>query len=373
MKRERDLGIDILKVMAVLFVIILHLDNIYATGHGYDLMNNSTKFCNQFLETLAYPAVNIFVLSGSYLMCGRVTNKLSNVLKIYISTWIITMVGLVVCLIFMLKPSGADLLRVLFPFSFRAYGYVSSYLILIIASPFMNILLKQLSNIETYLITMIFVMVVIFFPTIIPFINWGENYTELFFCLFWVAASIKRMNSAYSEHTKKLKIIGLAIWFSSLFLMNIFPFVIDYLATIIPAVISYRDFCFNYHNILVVLEAIGLLIFFTNVRLKLDNKNIFSIIITNVSKTSLVIYMYHMHPVVKRYYYDIPHLKTLEFSNGFGYLMFVMTTVLIIVSCGLALGKCVSFITDSLTCRILIIVKRSKFVFILNALRIECK
>ena len=57
--------------------------------------------------------------------------------------------------------------------------------------------------------TGILVIINIVFPSVIPFIGWGENYTILFVCLYFVASLIRKINETNSiQNTKKLIYLG---------------------------------------------------------------------------------------------------------------------------------------------------------------------
>ena len=90
-KSKRLYNIDLLKVIAAIFVIVLHVQG---TVKGtLDINSYSVPVKNLFyiIEAFCYPAIHLFVLSGAVFMYKKAP-KLKNFLNIYISTLIICVI-----------------------------------------------------------------------------------------------------------------------------------------------------------------------------------------------------------------------------------------------------------------------------------------
>jgi surface polysaccharide O-acyltransferase-like enzyme len=144
--RERYVFFDILKVIAVCFVIILHLNGYTMQMFGIDSYVASARVEYYFLEALAYPAIHIFVLIGSFFIIGKKTS-LKMVRHIYVQLYTVTIIGLILSLILIRSDVAiGGVLQSVFPFSQRAYWFVSDYIVLVLVSPFLSIIVDKAPN-----------------------------------------------------------------------------------------------------------------------------------------------------------------------------------------------------------------------------------
>lgn len=98
-KRNRIIGIDFLKTMAVIFVIVLHVNGycVEQVG-GLSSYSFSSKVVYLLLEAVAYPAIHLFVLISSWFMVGK-TSTMKSCVKVYSQTWTVTVLGLFIAII----------------------------------------------------------------------------------------------------------------------------------------------------------------------------------------------------------------------------------------------------------------------------------
>ena len=95
MKKERNLGIDLLKLVLALMIVVNH-----SIGHGleqYDAaLYENSKIALGFLWGVCNPAVNVFFIISGYFLIKRSVNKFIVLLEpqldfgnyIFISFWI---------------------------------------------------------------------------------------------------------------------------------------------------------------------------------------------------------------------------------------------------------------------------------------------
>ena len=161
-QNNRVVGVDYARAIAAICVTILHVN-------GYvDLSRTSSDFSANsyvvycFYKSFAIMAVHLFVIIGGYLMCQKQTIRASRVLNIYFSMLIITVFGLIPAFIFRYHISLYQVLTCLFPFSFRAYGFVSSYIVIILLSPYLNIVIHNISS-ASYSFLIVFLTICVCF------------------------------------------------------------------------------------------------------------------------------------------------------------------------------------------------------------------
>lgn len=116
-----------------------------------------------------------------------------------------------------------------------------------------------------------------------------------------------------------------------------------------------EDYLYNYHNLFVLLEAVGLFVYMTNKKNHTNDVNSkTSTIIGRLSECSLIVYLYHMHPIFKRQYYEWPVFEQLYSNNPVIYFFTVIGLSVAIYAIGFVLnvvlssliGKIVDFVCN---------------------------
>lgn len=353
---KRIIGVDFIKIIASFFVVILHVNGYTMLSHGMAFSSTGTAIAYYSLEGIAYIAVHLFVLAGSYLMCEKEYTSLRSILRIWLTTITIAIVGLLIALVLDVRLNMLAIGQSIFPISLRAYGYVSSYIFLILLSPFINITLRKVTDRQLYYISILLIIINIVFPTIIPFISgWGENYTMLFVTLYFVSAIIHRLNCSLPMN-RKILLGGVFLWGIMTFVMVCSPYVIEYLSNHIRFLVGKEEYLYNYHNIVVLTEAIGLFLAVTNVDISIKRKILIKAV-PLAARGSLVIYLYHMHPIFKRLYHEWRAIERLYSEVWFVYLFKILVVSIIIYILGLILSiiinRIVNFFTNKIIDRVL--------------------
>lgn len=138
--KEKNYGIEILRIVAMLMIVSLHvigtvLPNV---GKGIDY------YVLWLLEIMSYCAVNCFGMITGYVMCGRKTHY-----ERILSIWFIAFFYSVLFAgIFVLLGKGDrfDFIRSAFPIMAYSQWYLVSYFALFMFIPFLNVLLKNLDK-----------------------------------------------------------------------------------------------------------------------------------------------------------------------------------------------------------------------------------
>lgn len=184
-KSERNYGIDILRILSMLMIIILHI-----LGQGA-VLSNTTGLSIQYefawlLEIASYCAVNCYGIISGY-VCLNSKTKYSKPVLLWLQTAFYT-IGFM--LIFSLIGSELvtkeRIINSFFPISSRLYWYITSYFILIILMPLLNIAIKRIT--ETKLRIVLYALFV--FMCVIP--------TFLKFHFFNITADPYRLDGGYS-------------------------------------------------------------------------------------------------------------------------------------------------------------------------------
>ena len=145
MAQSRNFGIDMLRIVSMLMVVMLHV-----LGQGGILDAVKPFSCNyyaaNFLETLSYGAVDCFAIISGYVGVDSKFRYISIVTlwrKVAFYTLVITGGTM------LLFPSGvtaAAIQKSLFPVSTSHYWYVTAYFLLFFFMPFLNKMVNALQK-----------------------------------------------------------------------------------------------------------------------------------------------------------------------------------------------------------------------------------
>lgn len=147
MKRESNF--EVMRTLAMFFVVVYHcLTHGVGGGYGFSIVQPvslSNLLFSDFLLVFSSIAVNLYVMISGYFLID-LNFKLSRIVR----TWVISCFYLFfISLLFILvglKPfSIVTLCKSFFPLSTDSYWFVTQYIGLLILSPFLTIMLKQLS------------------------------------------------------------------------------------------------------------------------------------------------------------------------------------------------------------------------------------
>lgn len=324
--QERKVGIDCLKLLATVFVIMLHVDGYIAQGKE-TIVNSNFEFAYIILETLAYPAIHIFVLCGAFLM-SRKKIPIKQYVYIYGTTLTITLIGFIAA--FFVSGSSINAVSVMncmFPFSFRAYGYVSTYLILMLLSPFLDKLTVHLDNTQFRRLLFVGIVPVVIMPTVLEGV-WESSYFGLFIWLYLVAGYAKKFPERFFRAGR-----GLAVWGGCVTALILSFYLFKQVSIFEILNRGNQQYFYHYNSIFVIGMAIGLFMAVGNLEVK--PKKILSVL----SGFSLVIYEFHMHPMIKTQYVEwLPRIIRTDSNQNY------LLSVLILVIAVYAAGCCAAFL-----------------------------
>lgn len=146
---KRNYGIDLLRIISMIFVICHHI--LMQGG-----LINASEPCSpkyywfSFLNILAYCAVDCYALITGYVMCNK-KFKLSNLLNLWITVIFWSVV--VSCVFFVIKPetrSVSEMVSMFFPVLRGRYWFFTAYVVMYFMTPVLNHIINTLNR-NTYL------------------------------------------------------------------------------------------------------------------------------------------------------------------------------------------------------------------------------
>lgn len=170
--RARHSGLDLLKIIATVMVVVLHVNGYLIDTIPLTNFTFGTNIVWHIFEAIAYPAIHIFVMITAWF---AIDSKFSvkGILSAWCQMWFICLVGLIFAIIFRYNFGLKELFMVIFPFTGRAYWFVTDYILLMLISPVLNITICQFSNEQLVKTTALLFIVESIYACFLSTFNWN--------------------------------------------------------------------------------------------------------------------------------------------------------------------------------------------------------
>lgn len=292
-KKERYSNLELLRIIAALFVIMLHYNNA-GSGKAFaytDAMPLHYQILLIF-EMLTICAVNIFVMISGYFLCTSTRVRVWKVLRLYIDVMICSL--LKYC-IYCVRGDEAFSLPALWNRLIPLSWYVAVYSGLYLISPYLNQILQNKNRSQFRFLLLVFFFVCSLWPSGIEFLSKaldfspnslnpissqgsGDGYTLVNFILLYFLGAYFRMHESES-FSPKTRIYAILVYLGCTILNTI-----------------YANFFFgratSYCNPLVVIQTVAIFVFFLNIRIQ-------SKAINTIASCSFGVYL--LHPAFYHY------------------------------------------------------------------------
>lgn len=296
---KRHLGIELLRIISMLMVVIFHI-------YGYGLKNATyndfglISFSEALLKAFSIVGVNVFVLiSGYFLSVKKYSLSKEGLMDCYkrlLPLWIqVEMYSIGIYLVLCAIPQSGvpfeinQLIRCALPLLTGQYWFFTDYFLLIIITPFINVMINNLEK-KQYR-NMLIVLLCVF--SIVPSVNiFGDTFeTQYGFSLLWffVLYVVGGYIRKFGVKSRNYGLIYIA-FVAFLFICNMF-------GKIAPSGLSGLLGLFTkYTSIFVFFASVSL--FLTLLKIKRPFKNIEKLIIL-ISSLSFAVYLIHEHNVFR--------------------------------------------------------------------------
>lgn len=203
---KRNYGIDVLKIISMLYIVILHF--LAQGGLLFSSYVGSVQYkAVWFMEILTYCAVDIFAIISGYV--GYSNEKKEQKYSTWILLWLeVVFYGVVLTLIFrLINPSlvtNQDFFVMLFPVSNDLYWYFTDYTALFFVIPLLNSAVRGLQEKE---LKKVFITLFILFALIDNVINkfgLSTGYSFVWLSILYIMGAIMKKYKI-GEKIKPLK------------------------------------------------------------------------------------------------------------------------------------------------------------------------
>lgn len=242
--KERDSNFELCRLVCMLYIVIYHLI-IHVPGvYGNTMWGRP-------LRTLCHIGVVVFVMISGYFGIHR---KWRRLLSLALSVSFYNALGILIAMLIFNQPFEVkSLLAIVFPITRGGYWFITSYAVLYVIAPYLNIVLEKLDKRDFLILLMVFAGVVWYGGGI-----WGAAIGHgrgimAFVLSYSIGFFIKKFYSAGTQI--------FAYWGGQYLLASIIIFTcIVFLPDILSKAVNYL--CFGYNEIgLYVMSVLFLLMF----------------------------------------------------------------------------------------------------------------
>ena len=349
MIKKRDSGIETLRVIAMLMVILIHAFG-YGNFYSESLASGGATAELMVMFRLGLrPAVNIFILITGYFMINSDFNlkkSYSRVLNTYSRAWFYSFVLTVIFIILGQEywlnvsmttpmPLHKVILRGIFPVTSQMWYYIGNYIILCLFSPFINITLKSINKKQYQILLIILSFLMSVWMTLLnvyPFNLWFSSfsYGSIFngmsifsFIYIYIIGGYIGLHFEKREHPKYLY---LYLAFACL--------IVNYLLlSFLDPKSGYKAVATNYSNPFVILQGVFMLLFFKDLHYH-------SKIINTLASTTLGVYAIHEFTFIRKLLWeDWFNFREMEKFNFLTVLLIAILIFVVLAVVDLAVQK----------------------------------
>lgn len=319
---QRNIGIDLLKIVSMFMIIILHL-----LGHGGIISSSKPLSVQHYsawlLEVTVFCSVNCYALISGYVNCGR-NHKHSNIVYLLFQVLFYTVIITILFVIFNRKTvSRLDLLKAIIPFGYGTYWYFSAYFCLFFMFPYLNRILFSFSK-ET-LKKMIGTMIVLLsiLPTLFhyDFPKTYNGYSFLWLMLMYIVGGFVKKYNIRGFINNKYNLIAyllcvLLTWISKIS--------IDCLTHFFLGEAKGGTYLISFTSPTIILAALFLLFYFSSISPGLQ----ITTIAKKIAPLTFGIYLLHEMPLIRKTF----------IKDRFVFLLRQNSVLMIIAILGIALA-----------------------------------
>ena len=299
-KKERESGIELLKIIAIFLIVVSHVvQTLDSANYFFDLnlngyidLKNVTSNFQQFIVTSMryFGSLGnlIFVICSSWFFVekkGKFTRKIVNVIVDSLSISLLLLLVFILCKV---PITNFDIISSFRPIHYVSNWYINVYILFLLSMPLLNLIVSKTS--KKQLLKINIVSVTLYF--IIYFLVNSYFYSDvfLFFTIFFVVAYIKKYCSNMVCNIKLNKVL-LLLGFLSIF---IFLFTLNYLGLKNPNSNINLQYWNKNNNPFLLLISLSLFVIFKNKKFKSSGVN-------SISSLSLYVYLIHESILIKKY------------------------------------------------------------------------
>lgn len=324
--RERNYGIDLLRMVSMLFVTILHVLGqggvLSASAKLEEPLNNQTAW---FLEIAAYCCVNCYALISGYVGV-KSKFKYSNIVMLWLQVFFYT--GIITLLFSHFYPEMVgeqQIWNMIFPAVKNQYWYFTAYLPMFFFIPFFNYAVNHMPQKQMRAMLIAAVILFSFLPSVFRTELFGAKISSTFYIssgynMMWL--SVLYVIGAYVSKYNSFRSVPTVACFLTYLVAVIATHVFKFCTT-------NGSVAVNYTSPTILIAGFALLIGFS--RLKFPRP--IRAIIKFMSPAAFGVYLIHVHPLIWEKFMKFRYLEFAEFETWYMVVAVLVAALAIYLFC----------------------------------------
>lgn len=324
-KEERNVGLDLLRIVAMLLIIWLHsIDHSGVLEAAEQVGRSNIYIYIRFVYMLVQVCVNCYVMITGYFLV-KSEFRLKKLFKLWLEVFFYSMFIKIVFMAVAYTPmSITSLISCFIPVLSGRYWFITIYFGLYLISPFLNIAINAMDkqkhlqlNIVLFLLTSVMVSISPAFAGMNSGGGWGLAwFVVLYFLASWIRLYYKPTGNVVGKICGWLLITGIVtiIWLIG-----------DY----IPPIKSIADNWYKYDSVPTYFMTILLFLAFVNMNIR---NSVLKKIILTIAPCTLGVYLIHAHASFSPWIWEYTNLEQKINSATFPILQ-IFVVGMIFVGC----------------------------------------
>lgn len=330
---RRNIGIELLRIIAMLMIIGLHYMNF-----GGIIWNQHVSVLNHYLswglEALFFVAVDCYVLISGYFLVKSTNFHWSKVVRLWLQVVFYTILFSFLVYFYTGHKGSQGIFKMLMPVYYHVYWFITAYIGMYILSPYLAKFAQSMSQIEyKKMLIICFFMFSVYAFMQDPF-QMKSGYSFAWFIVLFFWGGYLRL---WGIHITQKKAIALYVGCSILTVLGNKLISLSHQYLGLPAKIHGFYGFYQYTSPTVLLAATGLFLFFLQLRV---SKELLQKMILRLSPLAFGVYLIHENPYVRQeLWHHWLHPVTMYQSPNFVIHLFVCVIVIYLLAGLLEWGR----------------------------------
>lgn len=321
---KRESNVELLRIICMVFIVMQHYAVHGFMEGGYEYSTN--KYVVDFLAMWGQIGVNGFILISGYYMVNLKLNP-KKILLLCGQIWFYS-IGMLLIFLYVLTPvdkiTVKEIIKSFLPILYSEYWFATSYIVLMLISPFLNIFITNIQKINYRRLIILLTIIWCILPT---FMKGNLALSNLgWFVMLYLIAGYLRLYGERVKVNAKRHLISAGIFSSILVCSFILLNFIGHHFNI--ELFLENSTCFkDKNNLVIIVITLELFLGFLSMKVK-SNKYI-----NLVAKATFGVYLIHDNIILRPYLWKIVFNNAGQYDSKFLILHAIFTIAAIYIVC----------------------------------------
>lgn len=282
----RNSTVELLRILAMGMIVLSHICCHSGFDRTYSLLTVNRLFV-QF-GYLGNLGVVLFLLISGYFLCES-TFRIRSLSRLLAQVWFYSIALFLICRFgFDYSDSGEGLLRVFFPTIWNEYWFFTAYVVLLLLTPFLNLLLHTLTREQYRTLLGILVLLWVLIPTLTKQQMYASEIPQ--FLLFYLLGAYMRR---FPDNPFQKRALRWSAFLGAFALLYGLTVVLGYLERYTPEAFGASLRFYDRNSVLILTAALGLF------SLAVYGRPFTNRFVNAVSGCTLGVYLIHDNPAIR--------------------------------------------------------------------------